>query len=309
MQPLACLDVMTDDGHCLHVELFGRRNGQPAVVLHGGPGSGLSRNTAAWFDLDQWLVVLFDQRGCGRSRPHVADVPEALTTITMARLLADLEHLRTALRIDRWLVVGGSWGATLAQAYAAQHADRVQAVALRAVTTTSRREVAWFTHGLRAFLPEAWEAFRAAVPEASPDALPACFAGRLADEDPAVHAPAAAAWCAWEQAVAGLGAGAGGRYADPRFSLGFARQVTHAWANAAWLEDGALARAAARHRLPCVMVHGRHDLGSPVATAFDLARAWPGSQLVVLPGAGHGSGDPGMASAMAAAIAGLAARN
>lgn len=290
------------DGHTLYWEQCGRPDGKPAVALHGGPGSGASPGLRRLFDPAAYRVVLFDQRGCGRSVPHASGAGVDLATNTTPHLLADIERLRQRLGIERWLVFGRSWGATLGLAYACRHPERASEVVLHSVTTTSRREVDWITEGVRAFLPEAWARLRAAV---EGEDLLAAYHRRLMSPDPAVAAQAALDWCAWEDAVGTLypGQGPDPRWQDPVFRLGFARLVTHYWGNLAWLEEGSILRGVqALGHIPAVLVHGRLDLGSPIVTAWEVAQAWPGARLVVASEAGHATGDPGMAEAVVAAL-------
>ncbi len=285
------LDV--GDGQRLHWEAWGAPGGTPAVVLHGGPGSGCAPWNLERFDLGAWRVVLPDQRGAGRSLPHASDPAADLGAITTPHLVADLERLREHLGIDRWLVHGISWGSTLGLAYAQAHPARVRALVLAPATLTRPSDVAWTTRGVARFLPEAWLAFRDGAPEGERDGdLAVAYARLLASPDADVRARAARAWCAWEEALVAheTGGAPDPRFADPRFRLGFARQVTHVWSHAAWLgEDELLCEAGRLAGVPGVVVAGRLDLGGPPLSAWELHRAWPGSELVVLEGAGHTS--------------------
>jgi proline iminopeptidase len=298
------------DGCRVYWEVCGNPAGRPALVLHGGPGSGCTQGMRRWFDPRAYRVVLFDQRGAGRSRPHAAEPGVDLTVNTTAHLLADIERLRQHLGIESWLVFGISWGCTLALAYAERHPDRVTAMVLASVATTTRREIAWITEGVGMLLPEAWDRFRQVIPPCEPSgSLVDAYHRRLMSADPAVHVPAARDWCAWEAAVVALhpGQAPSRRYDDPRFRLGFARLVTHYWRHAAWLEEDILLRQVGRLAgIPAVLIHGRLDIGSPLVTPWRLARAWPGSRLVVVDAAGHGSLDPGMRGSIVAALDGFA---
>jgi proline iminopeptidase len=289
------LDV--GEGHSVHWETCGNATGKPALVLHGGPGSGCTPRHRRLFDPARYRIVLFDQRGAGRSIPSAADEATDLTANTTAHLIADMESVRMHLGIERWLVYGNSWGSTLALAYAQRHPARVSEIVLLAVCLTSRSEIDWLYHGAGAFFPEAWEKFRAGVPPSERDGnLVEAYHGLLASPDRAVRERAARDWCDWEDAVvaAGPDAAPNPRYEDARFRMAFARIVTHYFHHAAWLEDGALLRDAGRLAdIPGVLIHGRLDVGSPLITAWRLARAWPGSELVVV-GAGHLSTDAGM---------------
>ena len=236
---------------------------------------------------------------------RAGDVTTDLSTNTTHHLIADLERLRAHLAIERWLVFGNSWGSTLALAYAEAHPDRVLALVLAAVTTTTANEIDWLYRGLHKFLPEEWARFRDGAPNAVDDGeLVEAYRELLADPDPSVREAAASRWCAWEDAVvvASHGSGPDPRYRDPRFRLTFARLVTHYFAHRAWLADGALLRGASRlHGIPGAMIHGRVDLASPLHTAWRLHEAWPESELVVVETGGHSIGQHDMASAVVTA--------
>jgi proline iminopeptidase len=287
------LDV--GDGHRLHWEVSGRPDGKPAVILHGGPGSGSAPGTRRFFDPAAYRVVQFDQRNCGRSTPSASDPVVDLSTNTTAHLVADCERVREHLGIDRWLVWGASWGTSLALAYAEAHPERVTEMILVAVTNGSREEVDWITRSIGRIFPAEWARFRDAVPEADRDGdLAAAYSRLLHDPDPDVRERAARAWCEWEDTHVATFPGHehDPRYDDPSFRLCFARLVTHYWSNNCFLDDGVLLREA--HRLagiPGVLIHGRLDISSPPDTAWELARAWPDADLVLIGDAGHG-GDP-----------------
>lgn len=291
------LDV--GDGHRVYWETCGNPRGKPAVVLHGGPGSGGTPGWRRFFNPSAYRIVLFDQRGCGRSTPSAATDLSANTT---HHLLADIEALRRHLGIDRWLVFGGSWGTTLGLAYGQAYPERVSEMVLFSVTTTSRREVEWITRDMGRIFPAEWERFRDAVPEPMRDGdLADAYARLLADPDPAVRERAARQWCRWEDThVATTGKHRPDpRFEDPAFRMVFARLVTHYWRHAAWLEDGALLREA--HRLtgiPGVLVHGRLDVSSPVDIPWHLARSWPDATLILVDDAGHGTDHPTMTDAL-----------
>ncbi len=290
------------DGHELAWEISGRADGPAVVALHGGPGSGGSRWWHGLADPAVFRTVVFDQRACGRSTPH-ASVPDAdLTHVTTHDLVADVERLREALAIERWTVLGGSWGSTLGLAYAQRHPERVAALVLFSVATTTRREVEWVTRGIGVHFPDAWERFRAGAGD-DPD-LVGAYSRRLHDRDPAVRDRAARDWCAWEDAH--VQEPPSPRFADPAYRLAFARLVTHVWRHAAWLEEGELLAGAPRLAgIPGVLIHGRDDLGSPLAIPAGIARAWPGSELVVVDREGHRPGS-GTEAAIVAALRALA---
>lgn len=297
------LDV--GDGNRVYWEACGNPRGKPAVVLHGGPGSGCTPGMRRFFDPARYRVILFDQRNSGRSTPHASDPATSLAANTTPHLLTDIEQLRTTLGIDRWLVLGMSWGSTLALAYAQSHPARVSALVLAAITTTRPSEIDWLYHGAGRFFPEAWERFREGVPAAERGGdLVEAYARLLEHPDPAVREAAAASWCAWEDAVVATSpeAAPNPRYADARFRMAFARIVTHYFRHRAWLDDGQLLREAGRLAgIPGVLIPGRLDISSPLETAWQLARSWPGSELVIVERSGHSSAEPAMAEAIVAA--------
>jgi proline iminopeptidase len=302
------LDV--GDGNLVHWEVRGNPDGKPALAVHGGPGSGSGPGRA--FDPRRYRVVLFDQRGCGRSTPHASDPATDMSCNTIRHLVADMERLREHLGIERWLLYGGSWGSTLSLAYAERHPGRVSQIVLLAVTTTRRSEIDWLYRGVGRFFPEEWERFRAGVPEAAGAGdLVAAYARRMEDFDPEVRARAAASWLAWEDAVISLepnGTARAFSSRPPAAQLAFVRICAHYFSHGAWLEEGDLLRNA--HRLqgiPGVLIHGRLDMGSPLGTAWELARAWPDARLVVVDDSGH-TGSDAMQGEILAAVDGFACR-
>lgn len=300
------------DGHRLFFQESGDPAGLPVLLVHGGPGSGHSESARRWFDPALFRIVQYDQRGCGRSTPHAGDTVDALAANTTAHLIEDIEVLRAHLGIAGWLVIGGSWGSTLALAYAQAHPAPVLGLVLHAVALTTPAEIDWITRGVGRFLPQAFGAFVAGAPEAGEaGSVAAAYRARLTGTDPAVSAAAARAWCDWEIALVALcGDDAPHpRYADARFRLGFARLVTHYWANAGFLAPGALLAGAARLAgLPVALVHGRLDLSSPLETAWRLHQALPGSMLEIVETAGHRADERGMPAAIARAIDRVAGR-
>jgi proline iminopeptidase len=289
------LDV--GDGHAVYWETSGNPAGRPAVTLHGGPGSGTSPFWRRLFDPERYRIVGLDQRGCGRSTPNARDVDADLSTNTTHHLIADIEQLREQLGIERWLVLGGSWGATLAFAYAERFPERVTELVLFAVTNTSRREVDWITRQMGRIFPEEWDRFRSGVPAEERDGdLSAAYARLLADPDPAVRERAALNWCEWEDVHMSLASGnqhhLGRR--DPAFRMTFARLVTHYWSHAAWLEEGELVRNANRLAgIPGLMVDGRLDVSGPPDIAWHISQAWPDAERILVSDAGHGHGVEG----------------
>ncbi|UFZ04879.1 prolyl aminopeptidase [Bradyrhizobium ontarionense] len=282
------------DGHRVYWECCGNPAGKPALYLHGGPGSGFSPGQRRFFDPSAYRVVLFDQRGCGRSRPLASSPDADLRVNTTAHLIADIEALRRLHGVERWTILGMSWGTTLALAYAQAHMHRVEALVLALVTTTSRREVEWITRDVGRIFPREWERFTKALPDSLRHLPPVdAYATLLFDADPAVRDHAAREWCAWEDAHISLTPGhlPNRRYEDPKFRLQFSRLVTHYWRHGAFLEDDQLLRDASRlSGIPGVLIHGRYDVSSPLDVAWQLSQRWSTTQLHVLDDAGHGGG-------------------
>jgi proline iminopeptidase len=299
------------DGNLVYWETCGNPRGKPAVVLHGGPGSGCTGWHRRLFDPDAYRVMLFDQRNCGRSTPHASDPNVDLASNTTPHLIADIERLRDELDIERWLVLGGSWGCTLALAYAQQYPDRVTEMIVFGVTTGRRAEFDWlFRGGVAAFFPEQWERLRAALPDCERDSDAVEGYHRLLnDPDPTVRERAAFEWCLWESAtpawppVTGLAP----RFTDPKFAVAFARLVTHYVRHNAWIEDESLLREAGRlAAIPGVMINGRFDLQSPIGNAWELKRAWPRAELVIVDDAGHAGDHAGITQGLVRATDGFA---
>jgi proline iminopeptidase len=310
IEPYAHGTLEVGDGHRVYWETCGNPDGHPAVVLHGGPGSGCTPAWRRFFDPRAYRVVLFDQRGCGRSTPSAAEPDADLSTNTTHHLLGDIELLRAHLGVERWLVFGGSWGSTLGTAYAQRHPGRVSALVLFSVAVATVRNVEWITQSMGRLFPAQWAAFKAGA-GGQAGRLVDAYARLLADPDPAVRDRAARAWCAWEDSHVAVTAGhkPSKRYEDPRFRLMFARLVTHYWRHGAWLDDGEILRGADRLAgIPGVLIHGRLDVSSPLDDAWELAGRWPDADLVVVDDAGHGAGYPGMAEACLAALDRFAGR-
>ncbi len=304
------LDV--GDGHRIYWEEAGNPHGKPALFLHGGPGTGCSSNAHRMFNPALYRSIVFDQRNCGRSTPHASTAAIDLSTNTTENLLGDMERLRVALGVDRWLLFGGSWGATLALAYAQRHIERVSEIVLGSVATTTRWEIEWMTRGVGVYFPEAWDRFCRALPEDQRSGdLAAAYNRRLMSADPTVHLPAARAWCDWEHAIVARGSDdkAPPQFDSEPFQLAFARIVTHYWRHAAWLEKSALLNNANGLRtIPGVLVHGRLDLGCPLVIPYRLAEAWPGSELLVVNDGGHDARHPGLTQATVGALDRFATR-
>ncbi|MFI7636708.1 prolyl aminopeptidase [Nonomuraea sp. NPDC049400] len=305
----------TGDGNLVYWEVCGNPEGKPALIVHGGPGAGCSTSVRKTFDPERYRIVLFDQRNCGRSLPHAADPATDLSTNTTQHLIADMEQLREHLGIDKWLLYGGSWGATLMLAYAEAHPERVSEMVILAVMATRRSEIDWLYRGAGRFFPEEWERFRQGVPEADRDgdtfALLAAYSRLMADPGPEVRAKAAHDWMAWEDAV--ISAEPNGKknaYSNrPTEALhAFVRICAHYFSNAAWLEEGVLLREAGRLAgIPGVLIHGRLDMGCPLETAWELAKAWPDAKLVVVDDSGH-TGSETFKNEIFAALDGFAGR-
>lgn len=280
------------DGNVIAWEVSGSPSGKPVVLLHGGPGQGCTPSMRRGCDPSRYRIVLFDQRGCGRSMPHASDPATDMAVNTTEHLCADMEVLRAHLGIERWLVVGGSWGTTLALAYAQRHASRVTEMVLSDITTSRRVEAAWLYGGVARFFPEAWARFRGQVLDADIEGdVIAAYACRMEHPDRAVRLAAARAWCAWEDTVLSLESHVelhthGGQ--DDESMLAFVRICAHYLHHAAWLEEGALIRDAGRLAgIPGVLIHGRRDMSCPIDTAWALCRAWPGADLIAVEDAGH----------------------
>jgi proline iminopeptidase len=304
----------TGDGNLVYWECCGNPAGVPALIVHGGPGSGCSISARTSYDPARYRTILFDQRNCGRSKPHASDPAADLSRNTTAHLIADMEQLREHLGVDRWLLRGGSWGVTLSLAYAEQHPGRVSGMLLISVTSTRRSELDWLYRGAGRIFPEAWARFRdyPGVPgfglptEAEPpvEDLLLAYAALMEHPDPQVRAETAAHWLAWEDAVISMESNGnpgayGNRPDDAR--LAFVRICSHYFGHDAFLADGILIREAGRLAgIPGILIHGRTDLGGPVITAWELARAWPGAELIVVDDSGH-TGSAAMSQTIRAA--------
>ncbi|HEU5381745.1 MAG TPA: prolyl aminopeptidase [Ktedonobacteraceae bacterium] len=299
------LDV--GENQSIYWETCGNPSGKPVVVLHGGPGSGCTPRMRRFFDPTVYRIVLFDQRGCGRSRPHASDPTTDLSSNTTWHLLTDIEQLRRHLGITRWMLFGGSWGSTLALAYAEKYSQVVSAIILWGVAMTRRTEINWLYRDVAPLFPEQWARFIAGVPEEerTGDLVEAYFR-LMHSADPMVRAKAARDFHAWEWAlftmVTNRTPDPGSRWLDPNFQLARGRIITHYFRQGAWLDEGILlAQAHCLAGIPGVMVQGRLDIGSPLKSAWELAQAWQESELVIVGGAGHDTSDPGMDSALIAA--------
>ncbi|HEX8869366.1 MAG TPA: prolyl aminopeptidase [Lentzea sp.] len=300
MEPFASGMLDVGDGNQIHWYVLGNPDGKPVVHLHGGPGAP-ARYAGKSLDLAKFKVVVFHQRGCGKSTPHASDPAADMSVNTTDHLIGDIEKLREHLGIEKWLVYGGSWGSTLALAYAQRHPERVTEMILIAITTSSKRELDWLYKGVSRFFPEAWHRYSAHVGHA-PDVVRA-YADLM--EDPAKRERAAAEWCWWEDTVLSLES-----YGSPAvFSdrpdddlIAFVRICAHYYASLGFLEDGSLLRDAGKLAgIPAALIHGRRDLSCPADTAWQLAQAWPDAELTLVDDSGH-KGSPAFNEAIQAAV-------
>lgn len=284
--------------HTIYVEQSGNPKGRPALALHGGPGGGLSPEMRRFFDPARTRIVMMDQRGCGRSTPH-AEIRENTTW----DLVADIETVRARLGIEKWLVFGGSWGSTLALAYAAKHPERVAGLVLRGIFLLTKAEIHWFyQNGASNIFPDAFERYVSVIPVDERGDLVAAFHKRLVSPEREVRLAAARAWARWEGetiSIAGPSA-LPSRFNEDRFAEAFARIENHYFVNMGFFDsDGWLLEQAARLRhIPCHIAHGRYDMCTPLASAWALKRVWPEAELSVIPDAGHSSLEPGIVDAL-----------
>jgi proline iminopeptidase len=281
------------DGHTIHWERAGTPGAKPAVFLHGGPGGTISPRHRRLFDPQRYDVLLFDQRGCGKSTPNAS-----LEANTTWHLVADIERLRRLAGVEKWLVFGGSWGSTLALAYAEAHPERVSELVLRGIYTLTAAELAWYYQfGVSEMFPDKWERFLAPIPEAEHGDLMAAYRRRLVGADRQAQVEAARAWSLWEGETITLlpDPETSGRFAEDDYAVAFARIENHFFVHGGWLEEGQLIRDASRLKdIPGVIVHGRYDMPCPARTAFDLHRAWPRAEFFLVEGAGHAFSEPGI---------------
>ncbi|RPA12797.1 prolyl aminopeptidase [Gordonia sp. OPL2] len=302
------LDV--GDGQQIYWETSGNAAGKPVVFVHGGPGGGTSPDQRRFFDPTRYRIVLFDQRGCGRSRPHIADGAD-LSGNTTPHLIADIEALREHLGVERWQVFGGSWGSTLGLAYAQTHPERVTELVLRGIFLLRRSEIDWYYNGGAANMyPDLWESYLAPIPEAERGGdLVAAYHRLLTSSDPEVAQAAASAWTGWEQATSHLLPKNSEEPGDARFDLAFAAIENHYFMNRGFLDDGQLLANIDRIAdIPGVIVQGRYDVVCPPRSAWDLHRAWPAAALHIVADAGHASFEPGIKHHLIAATDEFAGR-
>lgn len=295
--------LKVSDIHEIYYELSGNPEGKPAVFLHGGPGAGTDPAHRSFFDPKHYLIVLFDQRGCGKSRPH-AELRENTTW----HLTADIEALRTHLGIEHWLVFGGSWGSTLALAYAEQHPTRVTELVLRGIFLLRKSEIDWLyqnPEGAASLFPDRWDAYVAPIPKRERKAMVKAYYRRLTSKDAKVRAEAALAWSVWEGATSHLLMSPSylEKFEDALYAAAFSRIECHYFINDGFLKrDDQLLRDVRRIRhIPGIIVQGRYDAVCPMRSAWDLHKAWPEAKLQIIPDAGHSAFEPGNCAQLVAA--------
>lgn len=286
------------DGHRIYYEQCGNPDGKPAVFVHGGPGGGIVPACRQFWDPSVYRIILFDQRGCGLSRPYAS-----LEANTTWHLVEDMERLRRHLDIERWQVFGGSWGSTLALLYAQAHPERVMELVLRGIFMLRREEVHWYYQdGASRIFPDAWEAFLAPIPENERDNLVEAYYRRLTSDDRTIRLEAAKAWSVWEASTARLHSDPDlvAQAALPLFAEAFARIECHYFIHGGFLErdDQILADIDRIRSIPATIVQGRYDVVCPAKSAWDLHRAWPEAELIMVPDAGHAALEPGVCHAM-----------
>jgi proline iminopeptidase len=296
IQPHQSGMLKLDDIHTMYWEVSGNPRGKPVVFLHGGPGSGSTPTHRRFFDPAHYRIVVFDQRGSGRSIP----LGETRANTTQ-HLVSDIETLRRHLGVERWLVFGGSWGSTLALAYVETHPESCTGLVLRGIFLCRKREIDWFLYDARNLFPEAWRAFAEYIPEAERYDLLANYHERLMSPDPSVHMPAARRWSVYEGSCSTLlpSPETVAAFGDDRMALGLARMEAHYFINAIFLpENSLLDNISLIRHLPAVIVQGRYDVVCPIVTADELHRAWPEARYLVIPDAGHSAMEPGIRSAL-----------
>ena len=285
-------------GHQIYYEVSGNPHGQPILFVHGGPGAGTQPLYRRFFDPKRWRIVLFDQRGCGRSLPAAC-----IDHNTTPDLVSDMEQLRQHLNIHRWLLFGGSWGSTLALAYGQAYPERVTGFILRGIFLCRPAEIQWFLYGMGQFFPEIWQRFRDHLPMAEQTDLLAHYARRLNHPDPTIHLPAALAWYHYEEACAHLLPSPGGSDPSPAQVLALARLECHYMRHNGFLDPNQLLQHMSRiQHLPAIIVQGRYDVICPPVSAFELADRWPQAQLQIVANAGHSSHEPGIRHALLSSL-------
>lgn len=299
IEPFDAGMLALDGLHHMYWEVSGNPNGKPVVFLHGGPGAGASPAHRRFFDPRHYRIIIFDQRGAGRSTPL-----GALTDNTTPHLIADMEILRRHLQIENWLVFGGSWGSTLALAYAEAHPARCAGLILRGIFLCRKSEIDWFLYDLKNLFPESWRSFAGHIPESERDHLLKAYYRRLTDPDPAIHMPAARAWSRYEGSCSTLmpSPETVAYFGGDVVALGLARIEAHYFTHDIFLPVNALLDNVSRIRnIPGVIVQGRYDAVCPVISADDLHRAWPEAEYHIVPDAGHAAWEPGICRQLVAA--------
>ena len=292
--------LRVDTRHQIYWEESGNPRGVPVLFLHGGPGAGATPAHRRFFDPNFYRIVILDQRGAGRSLPHGEIVDN-----TTPHLVEDIEAVRKHRGIDQWHVFGGSWGSTLALAYAEAHPSRVRALILRGIFLCRKSEIDWFLYGIRNIFPEAWRAFSGFLPPAERGDLLENYYRRLIDPDPAIHMPAARAWSVYEGACSTLlpSPETITAFGEDRMALGLARIEAHYFRHGIFLpENSLLANVDRIRRIPATIVQGRYDMVCPAVTADDLTRAWPEAEYLIVPDAGHSAMEPGIRAALVTAM-------
>jgi proline iminopeptidase len=292
IEPYAKGMLSLDPPHAMYWEQCGRPDGAAVLFLHGGPGAGATPTHRRFFDPGHYRVVVFDQRGAGRSTPL-----GSLADNTTAHLVADIERLRRHLGIERWIVFGGSWGSTLALAYAEAHPDRVRALVLRGIFLCRRSEIDWFLYGIRTIFPEPWRAFSGFLPEKERGDLLGNYYRRLTEADPAIHMPAARAWSVYEGACSTLlpSPDTVAAFGEDRMALGMSRIEAHYFKHQLYTpETDLVAHLGSLRGIPATIIQGRYDMVCPIMNADELARAWPEAEYIVVPDAGHSAMEPGI---------------
>jgi proline iminopeptidase len=290
----------TGDGHRVYWERSGTRGAKPAVFLHGGPGGGFSPTHRRLFDPKLYDVMLFDQRGCGKSTPNAS-----LDNNTTWDLVADIEKLREMTGVEKWQVFGGSWGSTLALAYAEKHPQRVSELVVRGIYTLTKAELDWYYQfGVSEMFPDKWESFLAPIPEDERHEMMAAYRKRLVGTDRGKQVEAAIAWSTWEGQTITLlpEPTTSDKFGEVDFAIAFARIENHYFVHAGWMDEGQLLRDAHKLKdIPGTIVHGRYDMPCPAKYAWQLHKAWPKSELRLIEGAGHAYSEPGILDALIAA--------
>ncbi len=297
IEPYVQHTLAVEPPHTLHIEECGNPSGIPVVFVHGGPGAGCEAYHRRFFDPERYRIILFDQRGCGRSTPHAS-----LENNTTQALVADMESIREHLKIDRWLLFGGSWGSTLSLVYAETHPERVLGLVVRGIFLCRPHEIQWFyQQGTSRLFPDYWQEFLAPIPEAEQGALLQAYHRRLTGEDEMARMAAAKAWSLWEGKTATLKQSESviDHFGDPFTALSLARIECHYFMNDSFLEPNQILRDAGRLQgIPGTIVHGRYDVICPIENAWQLSQAWPEAKLKIIPDAGHAASEPGIINAL-----------